>query len=109
MSDLVKVFAPSGIFDKPQAEPFRQEVIRYAESGTSIILVDLENVIFMDSSGLGVLLLALKKVQEHGGRLCLCSIQEQVRILFELTKMEQLFEIYPHRAAFAEQLATESV
>jgi len=48
----------------------------------------------MDSSGLGALVLALKAVRMAGGRLFVCSINEQIRILFELTSMDRVFEIF---------------
>lgn len=105
MSVVVQVVQPSGILDKPNAEPFRREIISHVEAGTQIILVDLQEVTFMDSSGLEGLILGLKKVREVEGKICLCSMNEQIRILFELTNLEQFFEIYPDRAAFEETLA----
>ena len=100
MSPVVKVVEPSGILDSPKAGQFRQEIGNIVDNGADIVLVDLKNVTFMDSSGLGALVLALKTVRAAGGKLFICSINEQVRMLFELTSMDRVFEIYANRDEF---------
>jgi anti-anti-sigma factor len=100
MSPVVKIVEPSGILDGTKAGPFRQEISTLVENGAEIVLVDLKDVTFMDSSGLGALVLALKNVRAVGVKLFLCSINEQVKMLFELTSMDRVFEIYPNRAEF---------
>jgi anti-anti-sigma factor len=59
-----------------------------------MILINLQEVTFMDSSGLAALVISLKTVRSAGGRFCICSINDQVRLLFELTSMTQVFEIF---------------
>ncbi len=100
MSPVVVVVEPSGILDGEKAMPFRQEISNLVENGADIVLVDLKNVTFMDSSGLGALVLALKNVRAAGVKLFICSINEQVKMLFELTSMDRVFEIYPNRDEF---------
>ncbi|MGH7998345.1 MAG: STAS domain-containing protein, partial [Brasilonema sp.] len=65
-----------------------------------IVLIDFKEVTFMDSSGLGALVLAFKALHSVDINLVLCSINEQLRILFELTSMDKVFEIYPSREEF---------
>jgi anti-anti-sigma factor len=54
----------------------------------------------MDSSGLGALVLALKTVRAAGSKLFICSVNEQIKMLFELTSMDRVFEIFPTREDF---------
>ncbi|MBD0261688.1 MAG: STAS domain-containing protein [Tolypothrix sp. Co-bin9] len=104
MSPLVKVFQPSGILDASESQEFRQEITKIADSGAKIVLVDFKNVTFMDSSGLGALVLAFKALRTADIKLVICSINEQVRILFELTAMDQVFEIFPSQEEFNQNL-----
>ena len=66
----------------------------------SIVLIDCHHVTFMDSSGLGTLILTFKALQELGIKMVICSINEQVRMLFELTGMDGKFTIFPSQEAF---------
>jgi anti-anti-sigma factor len=100
MKANVKVIKPSGILDGTQANKFRQEITESLAKNTKIILIDFQDVTFMDSSGLGVLVLALKNARTAGCELFLCSINEQIKMLFELTSMDQVFKIYGSREEF---------
>ncbi|NJK74770.1 MAG: STAS domain-containing protein [Oscillatoriales cyanobacterium RU_3_3] len=100
MSPVVKIIQPSGILDGTKAGEFRQEINLLVEEGADVVLIDFQDVTFMDSSGLGALVLALKTVRAAGSQLVVCSINEQIRILFELTSMDRVFEIFPSRSAF---------
>lgn len=72
------------------------------------MLVDFKDVTFMDSSGLGALVLAFKTLRAADTKLVLCSINEQVRILFELTNMDKVFEIFPSQDAFNQVLVSKT-
>ncbi|MEL6788005.1 MAG: STAS domain-containing protein, partial [Cyanobacteria bacterium J06607_15] len=74
------------------------------ESGVQTILVDFHRVTFMDSSGLGALVKALKTVNAADVKFFLCSVNEQISMLFELTSMDNYFTILSDRAEFTEQL-----
>lgn len=100
LDSTVKVVEPVGILDGTNAGQIRATINETMNDGADIILIDLSGVTFMDSSGLGGLVTALKDVRMTGGRLCVCSINDQVRILFELTSMDKVFEIYENRVAF---------
>jgi anti-sigma B factor antagonist len=100
MSPVVKIIQPSGILDGTKASQFRLEISDLVEAGADVVLIDFQDVTFMDSSGLGALVLALKTVRAAGSQLVVCSINEQIRILFELTSMDRVFEIFATREAF---------
>lgn len=99
MSMTVQVVEPEGILDSSKAEQFRQKVNELPES-TEVLLLDLKDVTFIDSSGLGILVVILKQMRSAGRRLCICSINDQVSMLFELTSMNQVFEVFEDRRAF---------
>ena len=104
MSTVVKVIQPSGILDGTKAPEFRQEINTCVETKADIILVDFQDISFMDSSGLGALVLSLKTVRAAGVKLFLCSINDQIQMLFELTSMNRVFEILPNREQFEDKL-----
>jgi anti-sigma F factor antagonist len=98
----VKVIQLSGILDAAQSQEFRTKIdeILQKESSTKIVLLDFKEVTFMDSSGLGALVLAFKSLKSVDRKLVICSINEQIRILFELTGMDKIFKIYSNREEF---------
>ncbi|MBN1405978.1 MAG: STAS domain-containing protein [Candidatus Omnitrophica bacterium] len=58
------------------------------------IVLDLDNVSYIDSSGLATLVEMLKKTRKYGGKLRLSNLADKVKSLFEITKLDKLFEIY---------------
>jgi anti-sigma B factor antagonist len=100
MNPVIKVVQPSGIVDGTKAIEFRQEISNSIDKKPDILLIDFKDVTFMDSSGLGALVLSLKTVRTAGIRLVLCSINDQIKMLFELTSMDRVFEIFPNREEF---------
>lgn len=107
MSATVQVICPAGILDGTQAGEFRKQVGDAVDGGAETVLIDFKDVTFMDSSGLGALVLSLKSVRAAGGKLFVCSVNEQVKMLLELTSMDRVFEIFESREAF-DQSATAS-
>jgi anti-sigma B factor antagonist len=63
------------------------------EGGERKFVIDFTNTGYIDSSGLGVLVSLSKKIREQGGELRLASLNEDLRTLFELTKLDTLFKI----------------
>ncbi len=108
MSSVIQVVEPSGILDGTKVTLFRDQITKLVDEGARIILIDLKNVTFVDSSGLGALVSALKMVRSVQGRLCICSINAQVKMLFELTSMDRVFECFPDRDTFHQQTHSSS-
>ena len=65
------------------------------EAGRRKILLNFGNVEYLSSAALAKLITLNKKVQQMGGRLILCNIDTQIYEVFEITKLNKLFNIYP--------------
>lgn len=59
-----------------------------------VVLISLEDVRYMNSSGLGVLITLLTKVKNKGGELALMSVSDQILKLLQVTKLDTVFKIY---------------
>ncbi len=66
---------------------------RLISSKAPRIVINLSNVTYVDSSGLATLVEILKSMRSYGGRLRLTNLSSKVKSLFEITKLEKLFEI----------------
>jgi anti-sigma B factor antagonist len=100
MSQSVKIIKPVGILDATKSVDFRQKITEIEDISVKTILIDFQEVTFMDSSGLGALVLAFKTLRAADKKMAICSINEQVRILFELTGMDNVFEIFDSQNDF---------
>ena len=66
-----------------------------AEKKPERIVIDLSRATYIDSAGLAALILAMKKVEAYGGRFFLASVDETMRSIFESSRLDQIFEIFP--------------
>ena len=73
---------------------FKKAVMRLLEEGHVNLVVDLQGVGFLDSSGLGALVRALTNSQKEGGQTKLLHAGPQIRKLLEMTKLDSVFEIH---------------
>ncbi|HEY6930660.1 MAG TPA: STAS domain-containing protein [Thermoanaerobaculia bacterium] len=81
------------VIGEPEAT-FKKTVTRLLEEGKVNLLVDLSEVGFLDSSGLGALVRAMTNSQKEGGQTKLLNAGPQVRRLLEMTKLDSVFEIH---------------
>ncbi len=100
MTNNCKIIQPEGILDSIHTNNLRREIIDLIESEVKLILVDLQNITFMNSSGMGALVATLKAVRAAGGEMILCSLSDQVRIIFELSRMDRIFKVFRDRQEF---------
>lgn len=78
-------------------QELKQKVLDEIERGERKFLVDFSQTGYIDSSGLGVLVSLSKKIRESGGELRLANLNDDLRTLFELTKLDTLFQISGNR------------
>jgi anti-sigma B factor antagonist len=87
--------------DAHNSAELKELVLNMLDQGEVDIIVHLEQVRFIDSSGLGALLAGYKMASAKSGTFSLSNIQPQVLSMFELTRLNRVFEIYPDlNAAF---------
>jgi anti-sigma B factor antagonist len=65
------------------------------DDGARKLLLDCTSTSYIDSSGLGALVTIARRVREGSGEIRLAGLNEDLQSLFELTKLDTLFEIYP--------------
>ena len=102
----VTVIKPQGHLNATNANVFKDRLTAaLSASQNATLLVDLEQVKSLDSSGLMVLITVLKRSRELDCRLSLCSVPTPVQIVFELTQLDRVFEIFDDRVAFEADLS----
>jgi anti-anti-sigma factor len=94
-ADGVAVLSTDGRLNVVTASSMRQEVQRVVHSGHPRVAVDLAGVEFIDSSGLGALVSALKTARTAGGDLRLAAAREQVTSVLALTNLDRILRVYP--------------
>jgi anti-sigma B factor antagonist len=80
--------------DAATATEFKERMGHWIDSGNHRIVLNLGEVDFIDSSGLGAIVSGLKKIGTNGN-LVICAVRETVMSLFRLTRMNRVFEIFP--------------
>jgi anti-sigma B factor antagonist len=87
------VLAVKGEIDVYTAPRLREQLVELVSQGHRHIVVDLEGVDFLDSTGLGVLVGGLKRVRSNGGDLSLVCTQPRILKVFEITGLTTVFSI----------------
>lgn len=85
------VLEVQGEVDLYTSSQLRDAILGLTEEGESRIVVDLNNVSFMDSSGLGVLVAGLKRARERGGELALVFGEGSVQKVLGITGLDKVF------------------
>jgi anti-sigma B factor antagonist len=88
------VVVVGGEIDVYTAPKLREQLIDLVSAGNYHIVVDMENVEFLDSTGLGVLVGGLKRVRAHDGSLRLVCTQERILKIFRITGLTKVFPIH---------------
>jgi anti-sigma B factor antagonist len=60
------------------------------------LVVDLARVSYIDSSGLAVLIETMQNVEKYGGKFALAGLQQNVKPIFEIARLDQVFRIFPN-------------
>ncbi len=95
MSVIVKVLLSHEVLESPKFYSFRKEIERLIESGGKILMLDFSKINFLKNSELMAVLAIVKLVRDSNCILLISSMSEQVRMLFELTGLEQIFQRLP--------------
>ena len=93
----IKILEISGSFDIYSATPVRYWLDQALEDSPAYIVIDLTNVNFIDSTALAILMQGIKRAREMKGDMYLCGLQAPVRMVLELTRLDNIFEIFPSK------------
>ncbi|HLH41701.1 MAG TPA: STAS domain-containing protein [Bryobacteraceae bacterium] len=93
MAGVAVAIVPVAELDASNSVEFKRDIAPVLQAQSRVVL-DLSQLRFVDSSGLGAMLSCLRQLSGKGGDLKLCSMSRQVRALFELVRMHRIFDIY---------------
>jgi anti-sigma B factor antagonist len=96
--DDVLTVAVEGQLIVTNRQEFKQAILDEVELGARTIVIDFSQSGYIDSSGLGALVSLSKRVRDAGGDVRLTALNEDLRRLFELTRLDQLFPLYATQA-----------
>lgn len=91
----VTVVMPSGRLDVVGAPALKAAIGDAVKNGPPRLVIDMEGVSFVDSTGLGSVIAALKMARSSKGDLRLAAPNQQVRVVLELTTLDRVFAYYP--------------
>jgi anti-sigma B factor antagonist len=93
IDETIVVFVQGPRIDAAHAVTFKDGLIAAGQVAGANLIVDLSCVDFVDSSGLGALVAALKQLRSHK-KIALCALQRPVANLFKMTRMDRAFNVY---------------
>ena len=96
--DPVMVLEVSGkIMGGPDFELFKAEVKELVDAGYKSVVLDLGEVPWINSTGLGILITAHHSIKAAGGVMKICNVKERVLSIFYVSQLERVFEVHPDR------------
>ncbi len=95
--DIVIISVEEERMDAHNSGDLKEQMLQLFDEGKCSLIIDLNAVRFIDSSGLGALVSGFKNASAREGSLKLCCLQPQVRSMFELTRLHRVFEIHTNQ------------
>ncbi|MHA4895133.1 STAS domain-containing protein [Pedobacter sp. PWIIR3] len=93
IDDLVLLTIVDKDANLSKSENFKEIVFKEIESGTRKLIISFEHVEYLDSSFLGALVAILKNLVPKDGQLMLIELNNDIRNLFELTRLDKIFDL----------------
>lgn len=87
------IVLPSGEIDLNASPVLRQELKRVGTARPQRLIVNLAGVPYMDSSGVATLVEAMQQARKNSSKLVLCGMQDKVRSIFEIARLDTVFTI----------------
>lgn len=92
--DEVQILALQGRFDAHEVPRVAAWLKQVCQAAPACVVVNLAEVDFIDSTALGALVQGMKTCRLHGGDVRVCALQQPVRIIFELTRLDRAFALF---------------
>ena len=93
--DRANVLAIEGDIDLDVSPAVTESLNAMIKKKPERIVIDLSRATYIDSSGVAVLILAMQEVEAYGGKFFLSGLQETIRLIFETSRLDQTFRIFP--------------
>lgn len=103
----VTVIAPKGHLDTASSTPLEERLRELIEGGARQMLLDFTELEYINSSGLKVVLITAKHLDAVGGKLVLCGLSTNVRMIFEMIGFSRILTIVPGREEAVRALWTD--
>lgn len=97
-TDDVTIVTVQGQLVVTNRQEFKQAILDAVEQGSTTVIVDFTEATYIDSSGLGALVSLNRRLRDAGGDLRLVGLSDELRTLFELTRLDALFPLFATRA-----------
>jgi len=107
-NDRVEIVTLTGRLTMSETERAIKCLTDLLQQGRNLIVLDLENLEFVDSSGLAVFISYMKRTQQAGGKVALSALQPPVRSVLQLTRLHQVLDIFDSTQAAVDKLNQES-
>ena len=104
----VHIVELSGEVDLHHSPRLREVLLGHAEAKRPVLLLDLSEVSYIDSSGLATMIEYLQKALKYKGRLALTGVSERLRTIFDLARLGEIFAIHPNVAEAKAALSSRS-
>ncbi len=85
------VFKPVGDLDIYTSSQFKEEVIRRLDEEKTDIIIDGEDLEYVDSTGLGALISVLRTMKEDENKIFIANVKPNIRKIFDITNLDKLF------------------
>ena len=89
----IQVMHCGGSLDADSVSAFKKVAYDLVGSGATRFVIDCSNLTFIDSMGLGVLISLLRRVRQRSGDVKVAGLSDEVKTIFEITRLHRLFEV----------------
>lgn len=92
------ILSLEGEIDLHRSADIKETLRPLIEQKTPRILIDMSGVKYIDSAGLAVFIETLQRVMSYGGKFGIFGLRDGVRSIFEIARLDQIFQIFPDEA-----------
>lgn len=88
---ILEIYGEIDLYSSPEV---RKVLLQLVNDKTAVIIVNLNGVTYIDSSGVATLVEGLQEMEKYSGKLKLTNLRDAVRHVFELSSLDKIFEIH---------------
>ena len=99
MPSAPRILSIEGELDMNNVPLLREHLASVVAQKIPEVLLDLTGLSYVDSSGLALFIESLQRIQAYGGKLRLFGLRESVRQIFEISRLDQVFQLFPDKDA----------